>query len=293
VTSAPPKAQAAQEERLTPFPAAVGKPFIPQNETIRLVVKAGAYSPELSPQAARLLAANAEPEGKGAPSIVHRRARKTVTRFENKPRSPRVGVNKGDPGEDFSKPLRFGERMLRNTAVAVAVLLCVLAVQRLDVPIAQTVSAQLHDWVTMDLDESLGSLKFVQNLLPDAALVFWHIGSTESFAQPAESALSHGWADEEPWLVFASDAPQPVYASAAGEVMGVSYLDESTVSVRVRHPSGLETVYGNLSACKVREGDTVQQGEDIGESTALFFEIRSDGRSMNPAPLMAKAAGAE
>ena len=191
--------------------------------------------------------------------------------------------------EDAFHPLGFGERMLRNTAVCIALLLCVLAVQGLDYPIAQTVSAELHSWVTMDLDENLGSLKFVQNLLPDAALVFWHIGESNAYAHPVfGTSVSHAWAETEPWLVYSPGEQTQVTASAAGEVMSVSYYDDQTATVRLRHSDGLETVYGNLIRCKVQEGDWVEASTVLGESDAVYFEIRSEGRSINPAPLMVK-----
>jgi murein DD-endopeptidase MepM/ murein hydrolase activator NlpD len=191
-----------------------------------------------------------------------------------------------DENENF-KPLRFGERMLRNTAVCVAILLCALAIKTVDAPIARTVSSELRDWVTMDLDESLGSLKFVQNLLPDAALVFWHIGTQQTFSPPSQAALSHSWNENEPYLAYASSTQNPVYASAAGEVTAITYLDDSTITVRLRHEDGMETVYGNLASCTIREGDLVAISDVIGASDTLYFEIRDEGRSMNPAPLMA------
>jgi hypothetical protein len=191
-----------------------------------------------------------------------------------------------DENENF-KPLRFGERMLRNTAVCIAILLCALAIKTVDAPIARTVSSELRDWVTMDLDESLGSLKFVQNLLPDAALVFWHIGMRQTFSPPSQSALSHSWNENEPYLAYTSSTQNPVYASAAGEVTAITYLDDGTITVRLRHEDGMETVYGNLASCTIREGDLVAVSDVVGASDTLYFEIRGEGRSMNPAPLMA------
>ena len=191
-----------------------------------------------------------------------------------------------DARENF-RPLNFGERMLRNTAVCVAVLLCTIAIKSIDAPIAQTVSGELRDWVTMDLDESLGSLKFVQNILPDAALVFWHIGSAQTFAEPTEMALAHSWRENEPYLTYAADRQTPVTASAPGEVMSISVSSDKTYTVRVRHKDGLETIYGNLQACMVHEGDEIAAAQTIGASSELYFEIRGEGRSMNPVPLMA------
>ena len=189
------------------------------------------------------------------------------------------------------RPLGFGERMLRNTAVCVAILLCVLAVKTIDTPLTQSVSAELREWVTMDFDESLGSLKFVHNLLPDAALVFWHIGSSQTYSEPCMSAsmtLSHSWRDSEPYLTYSGGMQQPVLAAQAGEVMSVTPSGDGNSTIRIRHGDGLETIYGGMASCTVREGDGVTLGQVIGAASTLYFEIRGEGRSMNPAPLMAE-----
>lgn len=193
-----------------------------------------------------------------------------------------------DKHKNDMKPLGFGERMLRNTAVCVAILLCVLAVKTIDTPITAAVSAELREWVTMDIDESLGSLKFVQNILPDAALVFWHIGSTDTYLEPSTMALSHSWNESEPYLTYAGDKQQEIIAAQAGEVMSVTPSADGTSTVRIRHADGLETVYQNMASLTVREGDAVTERQVIGAASTLYFEIRGEGRSMNPVPLMAE-----
>jgi hypothetical protein len=42
----------------------------------------------------------------------------------------------------------------------------------------------------IDLDESLGKLHFVRDLVPDAALVFWNMGAGD-MAKPVNGQLSH------------------------------------------------------------------------------------------------------
>lgn len=62
----------------------------------------------------------------------------------------------------------------------------------------------------------------------------------------------------------------------------------------LRHPNGLETVYGHLSKFLKEEGDVVKSGEPIalggntGRSTGshLHFEVRYMGRPMNPTEII-------
>jgi hypothetical protein len=184
--------------------------------------------------------------------------------------------------EDVSKPLGFAERMLRNTALSVAMLLCVLAVQSLNTPGAQSVTGALSELVTMDLNESLGSLRFVSNLMPESAQVFWNLGAEQHLA-PTDAEVAHAFSAQEPWLGYGAGE---VRASAAGEVMSVSVDAIGLTMVRLRHASGMETIYGDLSEAAVREGDWVAAGVVIGASEALTYELRGEGRAMDPAPYL-------
>jgi murein DD-endopeptidase MepM/ murein hydrolase activator NlpD len=64
--------------------------------------------------------------------------------------------------------------------------------------------------------------------------------------------------------------------------------------VLLAHPDGYESMYGHLSRVLVLQGDTVRVGQVIaltgnsGRSTAphLHFEIRRDGRSVDPLALV-------
>jgi len=186
-------------------------------------------------------------------------------------------VDQKNPQEEPTRPLGFGERMLRNTAISVAVLLCVLAAQSLNTTGQPNLLSQI---VSMDLSESLGSLRFVSNFLPDSAAVFWNLGA-ERHAQPSEAMVTHAFSSQEPWLEYAAGE---VTATAAGEVMSVSADPLGRTTIRVRHASGMETLYGNLLLTNVREGDWVETGDLLGAAKALTYELRGEGRAMNPAP---------
>ena len=81
-----------------------------------------------------------------------------------------------------------------------------------------------------------------------------------------------------------------VQAAASGRVIRVSYNGGLGRYVQIRHADGFETVYGHLSRQLVSVGDIVEQGQTIGregstgQSTGphLHFEIRKDGRALNP-----------
>ncbi len=193
---------------------------------------------------------------------------------------PQAPVPQPPQMEESAKALGFGERMLRNTAISVTLLLCVLAAQSLNTPGATGATNLLAQVVSMDLSESLGSLRFVSNLVPESAAVFWNLGG-EKHALPSSGAVVHTFSAQEPWVGY--DTGEAV-ASASGEVMSVAMDPTGRYVIRIRHASGMESLYGNLLVTEVNEGDWVETGEVLGAAKLLTYELRGEGRAMDPAP---------
>ncbi len=89
---------------------------------------------------------------------------------------------------------------------------------------------------------------------------------------------------------YAAPAGTPVHASADGRVMAAGWLGGYGRTVRIRHANGFETLYGHLSAIRVRAGQHVAQGDCVGAvgSTGLStgphldYRMWRDGRPANP-----------
>ncbi|MCD6363613.1 MAG: peptidoglycan DD-metalloendopeptidase family protein [Synergistetes bacterium] len=81
-----------------------------------------------------------------------------------------------------------------------------------------------------------------------------------------------------------------VKAAASGEVLYAGWLRGYGKVIIILHRGGMATVYAHLRDIVVREGQRVAQGEIIGSvgstgwSTGphLYFEVRIDGRAVNP-----------
>lgn len=194
---------------------------------------------------------------------------------------------RSQPSSRSPEIFHIGERLLRDCALCTAAVLCVLALGNVQQPWAQSVSSTVRDAVTMDLDESLGRLQFVQNILPESALVFWNVGNEQENLQiPASGRVIHAWKQTEPWIEYACEA-QSVVCAASGEVMSITQGTGDAYMIRIRHETGTETLYGELVNCIVREGDTLQAGQIIGTvADSFFFEARRDGRAINPTNLL-------
>lgn len=218
-------------------------------------------------------------QSKARVSSVTVRGRATLAQVTRPERAEAAGAPQNEPQSPSAKKLRFGERMLRNTAIATALLLCAVAAKTAGVAPEDSLLSRA---VTMDLSESLGGLKFVSNLLPESARVFWNLGQ-ERHSAPSVAAMTHEYSAAEPYLAYSEGE---ALASADGEVMSVARDAVGRSTVRLRHDSGMETLYGNLIAASVREGDRVKAGQVLGVSRALLYEMRAEGLPTDPAPYL-------
>lgn len=180
------------------------------------------------------------------------------------------------------------DRLIRNLAVAGALLLTVVAVKNAGAPDVQSVFSALEETAGMEWDESLGKLTFVNSLLPEELQAVWNETQSLAVFMPIDGQTVHAWTEQEPYVEFSSMVSD-VRAVADGEVMSIAHgLGEERI-VRVRHDDSSESLYGNLETCYVQVGDRVSAGEIFAKllpDAPLAFELRLDGRSVNPDGLM-------
>ena len=181
---------------------------------------------------------------------------------------------------------RPGEQLLRNMAVAAALLMCAIALRAGALPELNALTDAVLTAATDDslLDDQLGRLSFVSSLFPEAALVF---GSSDtSLALPVSGGVVvHAWSESEPWMAWRTEREE-VTAAAAGEVIGVYHGYDDERLVQVMGEDGVACLYGNLAEVSVMTGDWVDAGETIGTlltGADAVFEVRRDGVSIDPA----------
>ena len=194
-------------------------------------------------------------------------------------------------GRRSNRPrLTFGERLLRNSAVACALLLALLAAKNIDTPWTRAAVDGVERALTMriDLDESLGRLSFVRNLMPESMLVFFDLSGEGELAAPVEGELDKRYDAQRPWLEFACAPGADVTAAEAGTVLAVTQLSGGGWGVLIEHADGLETVSAYLLEPVVQAGEAVERGQVIARSEAgrLYFEARRNGALIDPAELL-------
>ncbi len=192
-------------------------------------------------------------------------------------------------GRDRTRRAPLSERLLRNTAVACALLLTVMAMRNLDTPFTNTVTDALSRVVSMDfrLDESLGKLSFVENIVPESALVFLNIQGGGRESLPVEGETAHEWSREQPWVEYITRDSSPVRSVSAGTVSACAKSDDGDWTILTNNDDGTQCVYAYLANASVKAGDSVERGSALGETGAgenarLYFEYRKNGSPANP-----------
>ena len=185
--------------------------------------------------------------------------------------------------------LSFQERLLRNSLLACAVLLGILALGNLNQPWALKASQSIEQALTMkvDLDRSLGQLSFVQKLVPESALVFFNLSGDHELHLPVQGACTHAYQSAQPWLMFAAEPGANVCAAADGAIAAISPLSDGSFGVLIDHGEGLESVTANLQSVSLQAGDSVLRGGVLGVAAGnVYFELRQGGESIDPTERM-------
>ena len=177
------------------------------------------------------------------------------------------------------------DRLLRNSAIACAVLLGVLALGNIRQPWAEKASEGIEKALSMriDLDDSIGELTFVRQLMPESALVFLNVSGGAALTPPVDGAISHPWSNLQPWMMFDCIAGTPVCAVGPGTVTAITPLSGDRYGVLVDHGEGAESLYAQLTEVDVAAGDSVSRGQTIGKGEGVYFEYRVGGESVDPA----------
>lgn len=185
--------------------------------------------------------------------------------------------------------LSFQERLLRNSCLACAVLLGVLALGNVNQPWAKKAAAGVEKALTMkvDLDRTLGQLSFVKKLMPESALVFFDLAAEGELLRPVQGTLSHAFSADQPWLMFSCAENEPVCLPADGVISAVSPLSDGGYGVLIDHGEALESVLAGLDEINVQVGDELIRSSQLGLcSGELYYEMRVGGEVCDPTEKM-------
>lgn len=122
---------------------------------------------------------------------------------------------------------------------------------------------------------------------------YWPLGERQGFVTRGQIGPGSD-EDQHVGIDVAVPVGTPVRAAGGGVVLDAGADLAYGLFVLIDHPEGYQSMYGHASRIVVSRGDSVQAGRVIalsgntGRSTAphLHFEIRRDGRSLDPLTLI-------
>jgi len=204
--------------------------------------------------------------------------------------------------------------LLKKAAVSAAICAAVLLFRSIDTPFTNDIIKGVKTAITsqLDIDKTLGKLKFVSNYLPDVAYVFAdeekmpsnQVEDQIKLIAPVKGKVVQRFGAsleqqgeksmKSQGISIEGQEGAPVYAAADGEVIHIGENSELGSYVRLKHENGMETLYGNCVEISVKVGDRVAQKDQIGkvgksgaeEKPILYFEARIDGEAIDPIELM-------
>jgi stage IV sporulation protein FA len=106
---------------------------------------------------------------------------------------------------------------------------------------------------------------------------------------PVQGKIREPFDSTHSGILLQTQADAPVYALDTGQVIFAGTKQDTGYTVIIRHPLGLQSMYGRLSESRVEVNDWIKGGEPIGKVTVedastgtLFFAMIKEGRFINP-----------
>ena len=146
----------------------------------------------------------------------------------------------------------------------------------------------------------VGQELFLPNAKKPRVSSGWSRTGQPVFARPAAGRISSRYGHRKhpvtgKWhlhtgIDFACGAGGRIVAARGGVVIRAEWLGGYGNLIVIQHENGYTTRYGHLSRFKVKRGQRVRQGQEIGRAGStgvstgphLHFEVRRNGKSINP-----------
>lgn len=184
------------------------------------------------------------------------------------------------------EPFRFTQK--HKFAICLAVVALCLGLRLLPMTFAKEATQTLKNVFTydLDLDETLGRLKFVENLFPGVQAVF---GGQGGMSYPVEGTLVSEFDQQGKDVRMKASAGGKVKAAADGQVEKRATNETLGHYLCIRHPDNVKTVYYGLAYSPLAEGASVAKGQEIGtleDSGVLVFQVLVNGVPRDPMPYL-------
>lgn len=183
-----------------------------------------------------------------------------------------------------------------RAAACMGIFLLVCILRAIPAPFVQDALSGVRMAVNedIDIDRTLGQLKFVSNIQNDVASVF----SSESVTAVAMSAPARGRVSARfvsgryDGIDIVMQEGEDVYCAADGIVQEIGSNEQWGNYIRVRHNERVQSVYANLSDVNVLVGDSVSAKQGIAnpgkreDQVMMHFVLLIDDTAVDPLPYL-------
>jgi murein DD-endopeptidase MepM/ murein hydrolase activator NlpD len=184
--------------------------------------------------------------------------------------------------EERDEEQRKTATLIIKACVCAALCLAAFLVHLSDTQAAKTITDGIRSVLTynVDIDETLGKLKFVDNFIPGVSEVFTE---KSSLIQPVSGTAAQEFSANGRGILYETAAGGAVCAAADGYVSDVGEDEAYGKYLAVKHGSGVETFYYGLSEIEIQEGKIVSRAQMLGKSGGkILFEVRQDNVAVDP-----------
>lgn len=169
----------------------------------------------------------------------------------------------------------------------------------------QSEQAEIAENLVIDeMEETSGADVMVEeptlSFSPEMDKLLWPIAGNVILDYSMDKSVYFSTLDQykyNPAVIIQGALDASVMCAAQGKVTKIETLEETGTTVTMDIGDGYELIYGQLKELTVKEGDYLKAGETLGyvsdptkyfakEGCNLYFEVRKDGKSVDPMTLL-------
>lgn len=235
--------------------------------------------------------------------------------FESIPR-PRYVKEYRKFGTMF-KPKRYGEksyldRFMIQSFISLIIVAVVLLINNININLTNMISEGIKTTINwnINLSDALGTFSNIRNIIPEAKndmsmtkIEMQSFEDNPSFIMPVEGEITSEYGERvhpvfktvkmHNGIDIGAEIGTPIKSSTAGKVLKVGVDAINGKYIRVKSGK-YEVVYAHCYKVNVKEGQSVKQGDILGEvgdtgltsGPHLHFEVQMDGKPVSPMEML-------
>lgn len=205
---------------------------------------------------------------------------------EKRPRIRRESAHRSKGGHRSKKPFKSADSLLLRSAICALLLGVVAFIVYGDLPVTNRMKSGLVSALTfeVDVDKSLGKLKFVQSNDSTVQSVMSHSADLPMELPVKNAVAVSSYSEGNKSMVFEATELTDVVSPAAGIVENVD--SENYFAVTIDHGNDVKSVLSfNGAMAVLEEGSVLKKGDYVGlvdKGATVTFTVIKNGHNVNP-----------